>query len=58
MVIFFGALGVVVAGGFAVAGWYDYRARRRGQRVKVTPEIRIDPSTPNSPISGFNQGPQ
>ena len=57
MVIFLGALGGVVAGGFAVAGWYDLRARRRGHRVKVTPEAQIDAKTPNSPVSGFNQTP-
>jgi hypothetical protein len=40
-----------------MAGWYDLRARRRGHRVKVTPEAQIDAKTPNSPISGFNQTP-
>jgi hypothetical protein len=57
MVIILGALGGVVVGGFAVAAWYDLRARRRGHRIRVTPETRIDPATPNSPISGFNQTP-
>jgi len=57
MVIFFGALGGVMAGGFAAAAWYDFRARRRGHRVKVTPDTQVDPTTPNGPISGFNQAP-
>jgi len=57
MVIFFGALGGVVAGGFAAAAWYDFRARRRGHRVNVTPDTQVDRTTPNGPISGFNQAP-
>ena len=56
MVIFLGALGGVVAGGFGVAAWYDMRARRKGWRVKVSQENQVDPATPNSPITGFTQG--
>lgn len=57
MVIFFGALGGVVVGGFAVAAWHDYRAKRRGWRVRVKTGNQNDPGMRNSQITGMNQGP-
>jgi hypothetical protein len=58
MVIILAALGGVIVAAFAVAGLLDYQARRRGRRVGMTTQDRIDPHGPNPTSIEVREWPQ